>query len=117
MTRGILSQFGMKANFENGAYSAAFVRSAGAERVYNVEPDATAASYIIALPAAVGGACEIKNFADCRLQGDAAFCGLLSKAGFVDSFAVGDSLVVESAGRRDFQESLEIDISDISDTI
>ena len=116
MTLGIMSQFGMKANFENGAYSAAFVPSAGAERVYNVEPDATAASYFIALPAAVGGACEIKNFADCRLQGDAAFCGLLSKAGLVDSFAVGDSLVVESAGRRDFPESLEFDFNDISDT-
>ena len=116
MTLGIMSQFGVKADFENGAYSAAFSPSAGAERVYCVEPDATAASYFIALPAVAGGACEIKNFADCRLQGDAAFCGILSKAGLIDCFAVGGSLVAEASGRRDFPESLELDFNDISDT-
>lgn len=116
MTLGIMSQFGIKPSLEGGAHSAVFEPAAGAERVYRVEPDATAASYFVALPAVAGGACEIKNFAGCVLQGDAAFCGLLSGAGLVNSFAVGDSVVVEASGRTDFPESLEFDFNDISDT-
>jgi 3-phosphoshikimate 1-carboxyvinyltransferase len=57
---------------------------------YAVEPDATAASYFLALPLAAGGALKLAGLSPSPLQGDTAFAGVLG--------AVGLSLKPESDG-------------------
>ena len=46
-----------------------------------VEPDASAASYLLALPAIWGGEVEIPDLGRASLQGDAAFCRVLERFG------------------------------------
>lgn len=82
---------------------------------YDIEPDATAASYFAALPIVTGGACIIKNFAKVRLQGDARFVSVIEEAGLVKTQIVGDDLLV--MGVPEFDNSdMEVDFNDISDT-
>ncbi len=54
-----------------------------AQTDYAVEPDATAASYFIALPAVTGAgaALRIEGYADGGLQGDTAFAGVAAACG------------------------------------
>ena len=52
------------------------------EGKYDIEPDATAASYFISLPLAVGGEVMVKNLQNCNLQGDIGFCNLVKEIGF-----------------------------------
>ncbi len=56
---------------------------------YPVEPDATAASYFLALPLVAGGTLKLVNVTGDSLQGDAAFAEVLRTAGL--------SLSIESA--------------------
>ena len=48
---------------------------------YSVEPDATAASYFLALPCAVNGSCQVSGVKLDGLQGDAAFSQVLENMG------------------------------------
>lgn len=48
---------------------------------YNIEPDATAASYFFSLPISVGGSILVKGLQNCKLQGDIGFCEIISKCG------------------------------------
>lgn len=48
---------------------------------YNIEPDATAASYFITLPQVVGGKCEVSGMHNKMLQGDIAFTHVLKSLG------------------------------------
>jgi 3-phosphoshikimate 1-carboxyvinyltransferase len=48
---------------------------------YAVEPDATAASYFLALPIATGGNASVEGLGDIRLQGDIRFANVLRSAG------------------------------------
>jgi 3-phosphoshikimate 1-carboxyvinyltransferase len=50
-------------------------------RTWIVEPDASAASYFLALAAIRGGRCTIANLGRASLQGDAAFAHVLAKMG------------------------------------
>lgn len=82
---------------------------------YEVEPDATAASYFAALPMVVGGVCALKNFAKIKLQGDARFVEMLEGAGLVRTRVCGNDLLV--CGADEFDNSdLTLDFNDISDT-
>ena len=49
---------------------------------YTVEPDATAASYFMALPWVTGGCLSIENLSTVTLQGDIAFADVLESLGF-----------------------------------
>ena len=49
--------------------------------VYNVEPDATAASYFLTLPQIVGGSCEVHGIWDEMLQGDSGYSKILRTMG------------------------------------
>jgi 3-phosphoshikimate 1-carboxyvinyltransferase len=53
-----------------------------APATYAIEPDASAASYFVALPAVVGGSLDLPGLrpAGAGLQGDAAFAGVLARA-------------------------------------
>ena len=49
--------------------------------MYNVEPDATAASYFLTLPQIVGGSCEVHGIWDEMLQGDSGYSKILRTMG------------------------------------
>ncbi|MBW7896238.1 MAG: 3-phosphoshikimate 1-carboxyvinyltransferase [Opitutaceae bacterium] len=78
---------------------------------YDVEGDATAASYFAALPLTVGGQVEIEglNLAPDALQGDVDFCRLLERQGLVRL----EQNVVGASGRR---TGFTADFNAISDT-
>lgn len=50
-------------------------------REYTIEPDASAASYLLALPAIFGGQVTIPHLGSSSVQGDAGFCHVLARMG------------------------------------
>ena len=83
---------------------------------YEIEADATAASYPIALAAAVGGAVLIENFPFGGLQGDVKFADKLEEAGFIKTAKVGTSLLVTAVEKSAKKFSEAFNFNDISDT-
>ena len=51
------------------------------DEFYQIEPDATAASYFLSLPISVNGEIHIENIQDCILQGDINYCDVIAKCG------------------------------------
>ena len=65
---------------------------------YDIEPDATAASYFMTLPLIVGGECEVKGMRPDMLQGDiAAWVNVLNQVGAEINFTKSGVLVNESS--------------------
>ena len=118
MTLEFMRSFGFSCGQTgDGLFKVCKAARKAAEREIAIEPDATAASYFAALPALLGGACLIKNFANCKLQGDAAFAKVLENAGFVKTSVSGNDLMVEASDELPFYENtIEFDFNDISDT-
>jgi 3-phosphoshikimate 1-carboxyvinyltransferase len=79
---------------------------------YNIEPDATAASYFMTLPQVVGGTCVIPGMKEQMLQGDIAYYQVLNKLGANISF---DEYGVISRQERSLSGG-SFDFVDISDT-
>lgn len=50
-------------------------------RDYAIEPDASAASYLLALPAIFGGRVTVPHLGSASVQGDAGFCQVLARMG------------------------------------
>lgn len=79
---------------------------------YNIEPDATAASYFLTLPQVVGGVVRIHQLKDVMLQGDIDFFKILNDLGanvyFDETGIVSEQGLPLSGGSFDF--------NDISDT-
>ena len=78
---------------------------------YDIEPDATAASYFITLPQVVGGKCEISGMHEQMLQGDIAYSHVLGSLGanlyFDDNGISSEGTGILNGGSFDF-----VDISD-----
>lgn len=79
---------------------------------YNIEPDASAASYFFALPMIVGGTVRINGLGTESLQGDMAFVNALEMMGATVRQGP-DWTEVEHSGTY---QGIEIDMSDFSDT-
>jgi 3-phosphoshikimate 1-carboxyvinyltransferase len=83
-----------------------------AATTYEIEPDASAASYAFAVPAIVGGTVRVDGLGSSSLQGDVAFVELLARMGArVEQTAT--STTVHGTGRL---QGIEADLSAISDT-
>ena len=79
---------------------------------YDIEPDATAASYFLTLPLIVGGSCNVVGIWDDMLQGDAKYSNILRLiGGSINSAA--DGLI--SSYNNDLVGG-EFNFNDISDT-
>ncbi len=118
MTVDMMRQFGFSCECNGTQYNVALKPTTRSDspRIYNIEPDATAASYFIALPIVVGGVCEIQNFGSCKLQGDAAFVDLIESIGLIKTKKQGNNLLVFASENTVFPELVELDFNDISDT-
>ena len=82
MTEEMLKQFGVKVTIEEGGrYIVEGPVNFPFSQRYCVEPDATAASYFLALPIAVGGTSTVLDLGQCRLQGDIRFVNVLRSVG------------------------------------
>ncbi len=122
MTLAMISPFGGEALAEDGAYRVRRGLPGTAEGVFQVEPDATAASYFFALPLAVGGACSVAGFPQSSLQGDLAFLDVLRRVGMVIHRG-GDGLTTvtvqrDPTARSDTMQDLflDVDFNAFSDT-
>jgi 3-phosphoshikimate 1-carboxyvinyltransferase len=85
MTAGLIRQFGGEVSLAEGGAGPWTIR-AGSYRspgTLEIEPDASAASYFLALPVATGGRLEIAGLRvdGGTLQGDSAFAGVLRRIG------------------------------------
>lgn len=87
MTLAMLRQFGASSQVDKSAasgtrYSLTPQSMAYGSPTYAIEPDATAASYFLALPGIVGGQLALDGLATCSLQGDIDFTKVLESAGW-----------------------------------
>ena len=69
-------------------------------RTFAIEPDATAASYFLALPLATGGSLQVRGIGQDSLQGDLAFAAVLSDLGAGVAAAASGLTVTRRAGVR-----------------
>lgn len=98
MTARMCAQFGRPlVRQAEGSWSCPTPGPYVAQPAYAIEPDATAASYFIALPAVTGSgaAVRIEGYADGGLQGDTAFAKVAKACG-ASLLPVGGSLVASS---------------------
>ncbi len=111
MTLAVMADFGVVAEISGSRYSVAPGAAYGAAR-YDVEPDASAASYFFAAAAICGGTVEVRGLSRGSLQGDLAFVEVLQRMGAAVRWGP-DSVTVEGSGRL---EGIEVDMRDLSDT-
>jgi 3-phosphoshikimate 1-carboxyvinyltransferase len=79
---------------------------------FNIEPDATAASYLWAIPAIVGGRVTVEGLNRDSIQGDLRFVDCLSDMGCNVEFQ-SDGITVEGPA----QTAIDVDMNGISDTV
>jgi 3-phosphoshikimate 1-carboxyvinyltransferase len=81
-------------------------------RVYEIEPDASAASYFFAAAAIAGGSVTVEGLSRTSLQGDVAFCDCLRAMG-CEVVEAADRITVTGRGLR----GIDVDMNAISDTV
>ncbi|MFG2044420.1 3-phosphoshikimate 1-carboxyvinyltransferase [Dactylosporangium sp. NPDC048998] len=79
---------------------------------YDIEPDASAASYLLAAAAITGGRVTVEGLGTRSLQGDVRFADLLEQMGARVERAA-DSITVTGTGEL---HGIDVDMADISDT-
>lgn len=84
-----------------------------AGRDYEIEPDASSASYPLAAAAICGGRVEITGLTKASMQGDAGFCDMLAAMGCTSTRDDGATRV-EGGTRLD---GIDIDMADQSDLV
>jgi 3-phosphoshikimate 1-carboxyvinyltransferase len=114
MTTAMMEQFGVRVDTDGTEFRIPCAQNINfPEAEYQVEPDATAAGYFLALPAATGGEVSVPGLSSNLLQGDLAFCGILKATGLeIESDSTG--LVSRRHGSN--LNGVSADFTDISDT-
>lgn len=98
MTERMCEQFGRPlAKHADGSWTCPKPGAFTATETYPIEPDATAASYFIALPAVTGAGASVRigGYADGGLQGDTAFAKVAEACG-ASLLASDDAIVARS---------------------
>lgn len=81
-------------------------------RTYEIEPDASAASYFWAAAAITGGVVSVEGLNRSSLQGDVAFCDCLAQMGCEVQYSESGTTVVGRPLR-----GIDVDMNAISDTV
>ncbi len=81
--------------------------------LYPIEPDASAASYFIALPAATGGLVELEGYNNTLMQGDSRFVSVINLIGIAAEYGEGHTTFQKTGTARG---PLDIDFETFSDT-
>lgn len=117
MTLRVIRDFGVDARADDVDTKRRFSVPEGryVPRYYAVEPDASSASYPLALAAVCGGSVTVPNLAVDSMQGDAAFADVLGRMGCTVEW--GDTSVTV---RRDLEHALrgiDVDMVNMSDLV
>jgi 3-phosphoshikimate 1-carboxyvinyltransferase len=106
MTKAVMAAFGATVDglsVRPGGYRA---------RDYDIEPDASTASYFLGAAAVAGGRVTVNGLGTGSLQGDVRFADVLERMGASVS-RTANSLTVSSSGAL---HGIDVDMADISDT-
>ncbi len=113
MTIAVMKSFGVSVEFDEGL---THFKIPGDQRYsacdYDIEPDASAASYFFAAAAICGGKAKVKGLNRNALQGDVGFVDCLEQMGCTVAWA-SDSISVTGPAVR----GIDVDMSDVSDTV
>lgn len=115
MTLDMMEQFGQAGACDFSTMT--FTVNAGcpypdAPANYVVEPDASAASYFLALPAVTGGQLAIEGLGAAHLQGDLAYADVLERAGLRIQRDLGTWIIQHSGNGIQATETNFYDFSD-----
>jgi 3-phosphoshikimate 1-carboxyvinyltransferase len=110
MTLGVMAQFNVQVETDHGGRYVCRPQSYRATN-YDIEPDASAASYFFAAAAITGGKVTVAGLTRHSLQGDLQFVDALEKMGCRITFAKG-GVTVEGRPLK----GIDIDMGGISDT-
>jgi len=110
MTMDVMRAFGVDCNDQDG-YHVTCGQPYQA-REYEVEPDASTASYFWAAAAITGGTVTVEGLSRSAMQGDVRFCECLSQMGCVVEY--DDDSITVTGGQL---IGVDIDMNDISDTV
>ncbi|MFC1758413.1 3-phosphoshikimate 1-carboxyvinyltransferase [Planctomycetota bacterium] len=112
MTRRVMESFG--ASVRGDERSAFTIPAIGSYQScdYEVEPDASAASYFWATAAITGGDVTVEGLTRNALQGDVAFCDVLDQMGCSIEYTANSIRVIGGTLR-----GVDVDMNAISDTV
>lgn len=112
ITAAAMASFGVTLNHENYEHFWVNPGERYAGRVYDVEPDASSASYFFALAAVTGGSITVRGLPWSSAQGDLKFVDVLERMGCtVDR---GDEVTVTGPVKL---TGIDVDMNAISDTV
>ena len=111
MTVDVMRHFGITVTMDPMLQSFSIPPAIYTAREFEIEPDASAASYFFAAAAITGGRVEVTHLNRDSIQGDVAFVGALEKMG-ADVTYLPNSIVVQ--GRA--SQGITIDMNQMSDT-
>jgi 3-phosphoshikimate 1-carboxyvinyltransferase len=112
MTLAVMAAFGLSVPAGDLARFAVPAGRRYQARDYEIEPDASAASYFWAAAAISGGCVTVEGLSRGALQGDVAFCECLERMGCSVSYAADRTTVTGGPLR-----GIEADMNAISDTV
>ncbi|MCY3850939.1 MAG: 3-phosphoshikimate 1-carboxyvinyltransferase [Acidimicrobiaceae bacterium] len=116
MTVAVMQSFGAhvdSAEPQRSAQGRVLTAGGGYESpgTYNIEPDASTASYFFAAAAIAGGRVRVEGLGNSSIQGDVAFVDVLARMGA--EVRIDDNSIEVSGGEL---RGVDVDLSDISDT-
>jgi 3-phosphoshikimate 1-carboxyvinyltransferase len=112
MTVDVMKAFGAQVSHEDDLARFEIVRTGYTARTYEIEPDASAASYFWAAAAIAGGRVRVARLSRDSLQGDVAFCDCLARMGCRVTYEP-DGTTIEGGPLV----GVELDMNSISDTV
>ena len=112
MTLQVMEAFGVSISHEKLQRFSIPARRKYAGRDYDIEPDASAASYFWAAAAVTGGRVTVEGLDEQSLQGDVTFCRCLEQMGCDVATSRGELTVT---GRE--LNGIDVDMNAISDTV
>ena len=117
MTTAVMDRFGVGVIEQYDAHGARFIVAAPQRyeaQHYAVEPDASNASYFLAIPAITGGRVTIEGLGTRSIQGDAKFVDVLEQMGCAVDREV-TTLTVQGLAAGKKLRGIEIDLNDMPD--
>jgi 3-phosphoshikimate 1-carboxyvinyltransferase len=112
MTLAVMRAFGARVQADADSKRFEVTRSGYLAKNYEIEPDASAASYFWAAAAITQGRVRVEGLSKSSLQGDVAFCQCLEQMGCLVRYE-GDGTTVQGKALS----GIDVDMNAISDTV
>lgn len=116
MTLQVMQSFGVAVDTPDDLSRFSIPSARYQSRGYEIEPDASAASYFWAIPAIVGGSVTVEGLSRTALQGDVAFVDCLARMGCVVE-STDNAITVHGPPEGRTLRGARLDMNAISDTV